>query len=72
MKLISTDKYRSVACVNEDYDMIRVKIDMPIHEWRKIRKKLGLPYLIPKTPVKGVGNKIKQVVDSGGKGIINF
>jgi len=72
LKLISTDKFRSVAQVNNEYDMIRVKIDMPLHQWKRVRKTLGLPYTIPKPETKDVGDKIRKVVSDGGKGVNNM
>jgi len=51
MKLVKMDKFRSAGRgVNEDYDMVRVAIDMPLFQWNIIRDKWALPYKVDKSP----------------------
>ena len=39
--MITAHKFRSQPHVNTGYDMIRVKIDMTLREWRELRKHLN-------------------------------
>ena len=39
MKLVKMDEFRSAGKgVNEDYDMVRVTIDMPLKQWNIFRR----------------------------------
>lgn len=40
MNLVKQETYRSQPEVNKPDDMIRVVIDMPLWEWRKVKKAL--------------------------------
>ena len=45
MKLIKMDTFRSTGKgVNEDSDMVRVTIDMPLLQWHITCRELALPY----------------------------
>ena len=45
MKLIKMDKFINAGKgVNEDYDMVRVTIDMPMFQWNILRGQWALPY----------------------------
>lgn len=35
--IVKEDKFRSQPGLNHDYDMVRVTIDLPIWEWRKLK-----------------------------------
>lgn len=42
ISVAKTDTFRSQnSGVNQDYDMVRVTLDMPIWVWRTLRKLIG-------------------------------
>jgi len=42
VRIVNEIPYRSKAKVNEDYDMVRTTIDIPINTWRQLKSKLQL------------------------------
>jgi len=40
VKVSAKAKYRSKLVVNMDYDMVRVVLDMTIHEWVELKRRI--------------------------------